>query len=1184
MNYLGSDFNSSGSVMAKSDLAAARTKRGECISCGRKCYKKKLFKMVPIDAAGTVLNGRCLNCQPLQFGDGDQGNGGDHSGKIVVSDSHHHHHINQKMNSPRRQNSHQSHPSLSKNHHHHRYHQKQKTRKSKSITTAAVAVADYKSVTPDETKTFKASRRTKSHSPSSMNYYGSSSSSGSSSGGSSISDSAHSKMTAETAALTTRPSIATTHSSIANTNSSSSDRDHHQYRRRRHNNNHYNMTLSTRSIGNASSASTSSKKAISLAAVATIPTRHRTLNNSNNSTINNELSIRSLVGRSVDTSDKSNSNEGSAEIAWMPPPHHSEFSNDSNIERGDVRPPSRINSYNSSASKALPTRKELEQAAITLMAAQEHGLDNVFDELVTSKHYHHRHNNSNSSNRVMGSLHQQEQEDDEASNYQHLNRVSSSDSSRSSSVRSGGRGVEETKEEAPITDDENENDIGDNGSTQDHYAAELLKSPTYRHPRQQRGVLNRGGAFSGQYGHGGRHLTGVGVGTQVFTRSCRTLSSMSSIGEEDHVGRTPTRSPSACSNNNNSNSNSNSNIGPPSSPGIYNMRIGSLSRFCPESFRTLGSLSAIDDVIDEEEMQSSFDENLGGSFGTKNTNYSGLVSDEKPSDFISVTSKSVSSSSRSSSRRSEVEIETVKNGTDGLPSVHSCHDDTSSLSLPKRNNDKGPNNNDTFIINNDDKYNNNNSSGNIDSSKCFSLMDKVLILKDNFESLDETKQILEILSNMPLGINDETPRADLIGMEVIVVDAMEAHQSDRDVQHYGCGAICRMSDESPHTQREFVKAGAARKIVLAMKQFLTSKGNQDLQEKAITALSNLGAAQHNAESLVRGAGPDEGGTKSDDDDGVIGAIIDTMGQYSEYSGIQAKGCSAIMNLASHNDPNLRIEIMDKGVATAILFNAMAMHADDATVQEAALKAVWNLCADCETNQTKFLEFGVIDFVLTAMDRHQDIPGVQEAGAWIIYNLAKDNNETKMVIGDNRGIDTILRTVTFHLKHAGVVEWSIRALFTLTFDPHNAASCLEKTADEKLPPAITTAIDAMMAHEDVPAIQGNGCALLTNLANLGNDAPSSNLGVDRDQTKIFIVDGEALDVINMAMVLHRNESRVQHHACTLLHTLAIEENHAAILAAIGIDMQLVKDAANNFPDQCKESADKIFDLLCVDNEG
>ncbi|OEU22010.1 ARM repeat-containing protein [Fragilariopsis cylindrus CCMP1102] len=364
-----------------------------------------------------------------------------------------------------------------------------------------------------------------------------------------------------------------------------------------------------------------------------------------------------------------------------------------------------------------------------------------------------------------------------------------------------------------------------------------------------------------------------------------------------------------------------------------------------------------------------------------------------------------------------------------------------------------------------------------------------------------------------------------------------------------------------------------------MKRFLKSKGGQDLQEHAISALSNLGAARSNVGFLVR----DGSSSSSGDDDGngdAVDAIVNAMGQYSECSIVQAKGCSAITNLASHDDSKLRLEIMNKGVGLAILYSSMAMHADDSTVQEAALKAVRNLCTDCETNQAKFIDIGVIDLVISAMDRHKDVPGLQEAGACVISILADYHNDTRILIGDNHGIDTILRAITVHLKHAGVVEWCNRALLTLTFDRHNAASCLEKTVDDDLPPAITVVIDAMMAHENVASIQEIGCATLANLANLGTDTSSSNLGVDPVQTKMYIVDGGTLDAITMAMVLHRNESRVQERACTLLLHLAIEDNHAAILAAIGIDMQLVKDAAKNFPDQCKKPANNLIRLLGV----
>lgn len=70
MEFLGTDFNNSGSVMSRVNLEELRKKRGECVSCGRKCFKKKLFRMEPIDECGRVLNGRCLNCHPIDGKDG----------------------------------------------------------------------------------------------------------------------------------------------------------------------------------------------------------------------------------------------------------------------------------------------------------------------------------------------------------------------------------------------------------------------------------------------------------------------------------------------------------------------------------------------------------------------------------------------------------------------------------------------------------------------------------------------------------------------------------------------------------------------------------------------------------------------------------------------------------------------------------------------------------------------------------------------------------------------------------------------------------------------------------------------------------------------------------------------------------------------------------------------------------
>lgn len=69
MEGLGTDFDGRGSVMTRRELESQRRKRGECVTCGRKCFQKKLLRMIPINDQGRVLNGRCLNCKPIDNSD-----------------------------------------------------------------------------------------------------------------------------------------------------------------------------------------------------------------------------------------------------------------------------------------------------------------------------------------------------------------------------------------------------------------------------------------------------------------------------------------------------------------------------------------------------------------------------------------------------------------------------------------------------------------------------------------------------------------------------------------------------------------------------------------------------------------------------------------------------------------------------------------------------------------------------------------------------------------------------------------------------------------------------------------------------------------------------------------------------------------------------------------------------------
>eukprot|EP00979_Chaetoceros_neogracilis_P017323 scaffold10203_cov272-Chaetoceros_neogracile.AAC.22 len=64
MNDFG-ELSATGVVLSNAEMKERRFRRGECVICGTKCFKKTIFKTVPLTEDGKVLRGRCLQCNPL---------------------------------------------------------------------------------------------------------------------------------------------------------------------------------------------------------------------------------------------------------------------------------------------------------------------------------------------------------------------------------------------------------------------------------------------------------------------------------------------------------------------------------------------------------------------------------------------------------------------------------------------------------------------------------------------------------------------------------------------------------------------------------------------------------------------------------------------------------------------------------------------------------------------------------------------------------------------------------------------------------------------------------------------------------------------------------------------------------------------------------------------------------------
>jgi hypothetical protein len=393
---------------------------------------------------------------------------------------------------------------------------------------------------------------------------------------------------------------------------------------------------------------------------------------------------------------------------------------------------------------------------------------------------------------------------------------------------------------------------------------------------------------------------------------------------------------------------------------------------------------------------------------------------------------------------------------------------------------------------------------------------------------------LQELSNLHLSPQDSDMLAQFGAIQVIV-EAMRSYPMDMELQICGSRAMWNISGTSGN-QLAFVEAGALAVILNSMEGYLDVA---EVQEQGLAALGNLGAVEANLQQII--------------EVGTVGRIVEAMNKHSDNAEVQMKGCTALTNLSSHDTP-IKKSIMEAGGGGAVVIS-MVMHPSCPVLQEKALRALRNLSAQCEENKLELANIGGIDAVVTAMQVHRDIAGVQEAGAWALSNMA-GNVDVKVLIGDCGGIDVIIRAMWVHSDCVSVEEWCCRALYTLSLDLHNSGMVLQVGG-------ISAVVNAMQAHSDSSVVQEMGCAILCNLA------------VDQ-ACKMRVVDEEALDAIVLAMVLHGESFKVQECACQVLLQLAIMENFKAMQASnIG---ELVRVAAETFPHNCDEPGRRLLHVL------
>ena len=231
------------------------------------------------------------------------------------------------------------------------------------------------------------------------------------------------------------------------------------------------------------------------------------------------------------------------------------------------------------------------------------------------------------------------------------------------------------------------------------------------------------------------------------------------------------------------------------------------------------------------------------------------------------------------------------------------------------------------------------------------------------------------------------------GIEVII-NAMDNHILNVDVQKYSCKALSSLTHHSDENRVTVPSEGGIQVILRAMKLHSSHTG---IQEAACRALYNLACDLGNSESIS-----DEGG---------INLIVECMKNHVSSFKLQEEACRAIRNLSFGSPSNNKL-IPLKGGIEAIIDVMKLPNQRIKTIIE-AYKALYNLSSD-EDNKNAITRYGGINVITKNMKRPGQ-PDLYLESFRILYILASDY-ERKNLISQDGIISIVFMILKNHIDH------------------------------------------------------------------------------------------------------------------------------------------------------------------------
>ena len=273
--------------------------------------------------------------------------------------------------------------------------------------------------------------------------------------------------------------------------------------------------------------------------------------------------------------------------------------------------------------------------------------------------------------------------------------------------------------------------------------------------------------------------------------------------------------------------------------------------------------------------------------------------------------------------------------------------------------------------------------------------------------------------------------------------------------------------------------------------------NEQVQEAGCVALSNLSGRP--------------GGMKVMEDSEAVELALLAMHQFSKNLTIQIMSCIILWNAAYVPTDKDEINVVQ------CLVKAVQNHIESERLLEVACGAILHSIYGSNANKTIFAEYGGVEAIGCALVMYSSRSSVLEKVCEVMASLSACSSVTKFIV-EAHGVANMIEAMRGND--------SIKVLRSAALFLKNVVVAAPQTCEDAAR-GITGVVNSMQTHRDDSDLQREACNYLWSIAALSEDGKS----------KILALDG--ISVVMETMEIHQDSADVQQAALGVFHELALE---------------------------------------------